>query len=172
MKGFFLQPSSLLLELQLGLDSSSKDVVVVLPTPPLLCLACSSFVLSKILSFVWLFGATKVCISLEELSKNLGCAFAIFPFLSLAWTRATTLVTWTTTSKTRARIWVFLIWSILRIMYKVVNVRRLRGTFQASQKWMIIIIPWRSSLRSENKNTWKHWIIMFFSFLLYSIFVI
>jgi hypothetical protein len=60
------------------LDSSSKDVVVVaLSTPPLLCPAWSfyvlsafTFVLSKILFFVWLFGATNICSNLEELLKN------------------------------------------------------------------------------------------------------
>jgi len=74
------------------LDSSSKDVViVVLPTPPLLCHAWSSsvlstftFVLTKILSSIWFSRATKVCNNLEEFSKNLGCAFAVFLLLSSA----------------------------------------------------------------------------------------
>jgi hypothetical protein len=72
------------------LDSLSKDVVVAaLPTPPLLCpkwssfiLSTFTFVLSKILFSVWLFGTKKVYNSLEELSKNLGCAFVVFLLLS------------------------------------------------------------------------------------------
>jgi hypothetical protein len=83
------------------LDSSSKDVIVVdvaLLAPPLLChtwsffvLFAFTFVLSRILSYVWLFKVTKIYNNLEELSKNLGCAFVVFLLLSSAWTKATTL---------------------------------------------------------------------------------
>jgi len=84
------------------LDSSSNNVTVVtLPIPPLLYHAWTSsilstftFVLSKILSSVWLFGATKVYNNLEKLSKNLGCAFAVFLLLSSTWTRTTTLLSY------------------------------------------------------------------------------
>ncbi len=76
----------MLLELQLWLNSSSKDATIAFPTPPLLCHAWSfsnlstfTSILSKILSFIWLFGVTKVCNNLEELSKNLGCAFCSIP---------------------------------------------------------------------------------------------
>jgi hypothetical protein len=48
-------------------------------------------ILSKILSFVWFFKVTKVCSSLKELSKNLGCAFEVFLLLSSPWTKASTL---------------------------------------------------------------------------------
>jgi hypothetical protein len=82
------------LELQLWLDLASKDVVVVvaLPTPSLLCHAWSSFILSaftssffKILSFVWLFGATKIYNNLEKLLEIPSCAFVVFLLLSSAW---------------------------------------------------------------------------------------
>jgi hypothetical protein len=45
-----------------------------------------TFFLPKILSFVWLFGVTKVCSNLEELLVNPSCAFVVFLLLNSSWT--------------------------------------------------------------------------------------